>query len=119
MILGRREGNIATLGYNDETGRLWMSMPEGSGSGGFTLRYPAPSAAELVETARREGKIVQLKDPDTGGILTGFFSKGESGIYPDRIEPFMSHTDIKPGEFWSITERAGANGTTETSLFPY
>jgi hypothetical protein len=109
------EGNLASLRF--ENGRL--SLTPDQRRPGFSFQYPAPSAEELVEAAARENRIVTLKDADTGREIRGFFSEGSSGIRPNEIQPYMAHTDIRPGQFWSINESVDANGKTTTRLFPY
>ncbi len=113
----RTSGNVATLKYSDEAadgiGRLSLTMPENKGYG-FSFRYPAHTADDLLKIAEREGAIVQVKDAQ-GKTLDGFFSKGKGGILPENYTGMTLGRSLDEGQFVSIARRPDGS----VSLYPY
>lgn len=111
------EGNMATLNYYEGrvpgTGRLSLSVTRDQGYG-FSFRYPASSAEELVARAERSGAIVKVKDA-SGDVIEGFFADGHGAVAPNRIGMLANGTDINPGQFVGINRGPGGR----TSLYPY
>ncbi len=113
----RTSGNIATLKYSEEAadgvGRLSLTMPENKGYG-FSFRYPAHTADDLLKIAEKEGAIVQVKDAQ-GKTLEGFFTKGKGGILPENYGGITLGRSLDEGQFVSIARRPDGSA----SLYPY
>jgi hypothetical protein len=112
----RPVGNTATLQFNEGTApgtsTLTLRMPENQGAG-FSFRYPAANAEDLLQLAEQKNAIVQLQRD--GKVIEGFFAKNSGGVLPKSFGPYASGTSFDKGDFISVTRRPDGSA----GLFAY